>query len=194
MILPNFQAAIAASSPFPHMRVPEILTPEAGDRILRWFRSGAPWRLRVESFYEQHEFSLLATDLDTQVGELISAEFVEKVRQDLQARFDVHASLILVDVAAHRLTAGQTIRVHNDYLGDSETHRLLIQLNDGWSADHGGLLMLFADGIPESLAAVVMPTHLSGFAFEISPISYHAVSSIKDGERYTVVYTFRKQT
>jgi Rps23 Pro-64 3,4-dihydroxylase Tpa1-like proline 4-hydroxylase len=192
MIQPNFQLAAASSTPFPHVRVPGILTAEAAERILYWLQSDAPWKLRVESFYEQHEFSLLAADLDLEVAELVSLAFVDHVRREMRALFAIQGELILVDVAAHRLTAGQTIRIHNDYLGDNESHRLLIQLNNGWNSERGGLLMLFADSTPESLKTIVMPTHTSGFAFEISPISYHAVSSIKDGERYTLVYTFRK--
>ena len=193
-MLPNFQHATASSEPFPHVRVPLILSPEEADRILRWLETRAPWTLRVESFYEQHEFSLLATHLDTEVADLVSSAFVDEVRRELQARFAVEGSLKLVGIGAHRLTAGQTIRIHNDYLDDEETHRLLIQLNDGWNIDHGGLLMLFADGTVESVKTVVAPIHASGFAFEISPTSYHAVSSIKGGERYTLVYTFRRPT
>lgn len=191
MILPSFQLATTSKEPFPHVRVPKILAASAADRALYWLRSQAPWKLRVESFYEQHEFSLLAADLSPEVAELTSPKFIDEVRHELETRFGTSSSLMLVDIAAHRLTSGQTIRVHNDYLGDNETHRLLIQLNDGWSSGRGGLLMLFANSAPESLKAVVMPTHASGFAFEISPVSYHAVSTINDGERYTLVYTFR---
>jgi Rps23 Pro-64 3,4-dihydroxylase Tpa1-like proline 4-hydroxylase len=192
MMLPTFDQAQAASEPFPHIRVPGILTRESADRVLLWLQTRAPWVLRIESFYEQHEFSLLAFDLDPEVRDLVSTDFVDKVRCELQARFSIGDDLVLVDVGAHRLTVGQTIRIHNDYLADQETHRLLIQLNDGWNVERGGLLMLFADDTPESVRSVVMPNHASGFAFEISPISYHAVSSIKDGERYTLVYTFRR--
>jgi Rps23 Pro-64 3,4-dihydroxylase Tpa1-like proline 4-hydroxylase len=193
-MLPIFQYAKASSEPFPHIRVPGILEAGVADRVLRWLQARAPWTLRVESFYEQHEFSLLATDLGPEIAELVSPTFVDEVRRELQARFVVEGDLALVDVGAHRLTSGQTIRIHHDYLDDQETHRLLIQLNDGWSVERGGMLMLFADKAPESLKSVIMPTHASGFAFEISPSSYHAVSSIKDGERYTLVYTFRRQS
>jgi Rps23 Pro-64 3,4-dihydroxylase Tpa1-like proline 4-hydroxylase len=155
-------------------------------------QTSAPWALRVESFYEQHEFSLLTSNLNPEVADLVSTAFVGEVRRELQARFSIDGELVLVDVGAHRLTAGQTIRIHNDYIGDQETHRLLIQLNDGWSVERGGLLMLFEDDKPESVKSMVMPTHGSGFAFEISSCSYHAVSSIRDGERYTLVYTFRR--
>ncbi|AWN42514.1 cyclophane-containing peptide 2OG-Fe(II) oxygenase YhhC [Methylobacterium durans] len=192
MMLPTFQRARTSADPFPHLRVPGILAREAADRVLRWLKTRAPWTLRVESFYEQHEISLLAAELDPEVAALVSPAFVEAVRRELRSRFALGDELVLVDIGAHRLTSGQTIRIHNDFLGGAETHRLLIQLNDGWSAERGGLLMLFADEAPESLRSVVMPTHASGFAFEISPASFHAVSSIKDGERYTLVYTFRR--
>ena len=192
-MLPIFSGAKPSADPFPHMRVPSILEAEAAGRVLDWLKTRAPWVLRVESFYEQYEFSLLAADLDGGMEALVAPAFMEAVRDELRARFGVDDELALVDVAAHRLTSGQTIRIHNDYLDSGEeTHRLLIQLNDGWSAERGGLLMLFGDDKPESLKSIVMPTHASGFAFEISPVSFHAVSSIKSGERYTLVYTFRR--
>lgn len=188
---PSFDTAITTALPFPHFHVPRILEPEDADRALAWLRDRAPWSLRVESFYEQHEFSLQSTRLDPEVAALASPPFVEAIRGALVARFGVARGLDLVDISAHRLTPGQTIRVHNDFIDGEETHRLLIQLNDGWSAERGGLLMLFGDSRPESVRRIVVPTHGSGFAFEISPVSYHAVSSIRDGERYTLVYTFR---
>ncbi|MEN3230234.1 2OG-Fe(II) oxygenase [Methylorubrum rhodesianum] len=192
MTLPAFALTRTSSDPFPHFKVSGILSPGEADRALDWLRHRAPWILRVESFYEQHEFSLLSTELGAEIAGLVSPPFIEAVRTELRERFGCDGGLTLVDVSAHRLTAGQTIRIHNDFIGGEETHRLLIQLNDGWDAGRGGLLMLFAGEAPESLRHVVMPTHGSGFAFEISPASYHAVSSIKAGERYTLVYTFRR--
>lgn len=192
MILPTFEGARLVADPFPHMRVDRILAPDAAGQALAWLRERAPWALRVESFYEQHEFSLLAAELGPEVEELVSAAFIDAARTVIQKRFDVSEGLTLVDVSAHRLTSGQTIRIHNDFLDGQETHRLLIQLNDGWDADRGGLLMLFAGEAPESLRHVIMPTHASGFIFEISPTSFHAVSSIRSGERFTLVYTFQR--
>lgn len=194
MTVPAFSRVRTSADPFPHMRVSGILQPEEADRALAWLRDCAPWNLRVESFYEQHEFSLLAAELGPEIAGLASRDFVDAVRAELQDRFEVDGGLSLVDVSAHRLTAGQTIRIHNDFLDGEESHRLLIQLNDGWDAERGGLLMLFAEDAPESLRHVVMPTHSSGFAFEISARSFHAVSSIKSGERYTLVYTFRSRS
>lgn len=193
MTIPTFDRVRASADPFPHFRVSDILSTDQADCALAWLRDCAPWALRVESFYEQHEFSLLSTELGPGIADVASPGFIKAVGAELRKRFEVEDDLELVDVSAHRLTAGQTIRIHNDFLGGSETHRLLIQLNDGWDAARGGLLMLFAGEAPEALRHVVMPTHASGFAFEISPTSFHAVSSIRDGERYTLVYTFRRR-
>src|SRR5712672_1795122 len=53
---------VSSSEPFPHFAIPAILVPAVADRVLAWFQDNAPWRLRVESFYEQYEFSLISDD------------------------------------------------------------------------------------------------------------------------------------
>ena len=44
-----------------------------------------------------------------------------------------------VDVTAHKLVAGQTIRIHNDYLPEGESHRLLLQLTEAGNPNTGGI-------------------------------------------------------
>jgi Rps23 Pro-64 3,4-dihydroxylase Tpa1-like proline 4-hydroxylase len=191
-MMPVLDNATRSTIPFPHLRVADILSRNEADRILRWFKDEAPWKLTITDFYEQYEFSLLHTPLFPGMERLIAPSFTETISAALERLFELSRKLKLVGVSAHKLTPGQTIRVHNDFLGAEETHRLLIQLNDGWEVTQGGLLMLFASEVPESLESIVLPTHASGFAFEISPKSFHAVSTINAGERYTLVYTFRR--
>lgn len=182
---------VRSGEPFPHLAIPAILSPAAADRVLTWLQTDAPWRLRIESFYEQYEFSLVSEDASAIGGELAGQDIVEAARTLVREHFAIRGDLALVDVSAHKLTPGQTIRIHNDWIGGEETHRVLIQLNDGWSIDCGGLLMLFGSRAPEDVRAIIEPTHGSGFVFEISDRSFHAVSTIKTGERFTLVYTFR---
>jgi Rps23 Pro-64 3,4-dihydroxylase Tpa1-like proline 4-hydroxylase len=182
---------VRSGEPFPHLAIPAILAPAVANRVLAWFQSDAPWRLRVESFYEQYEFSLVSEDGSAISRELAGEDVVEAARTLISDHFMINGDLALIDVSAHKLTPGQTIRIHNDWIGGEETHRVLIQLNDGWSVNHGGLLMLFGSRAPEDVRSVVEPTHGSGFAFAISDRSFHAVSTIKSGERFTLVYTFR---
>jgi Rps23 Pro-64 3,4-dihydroxylase Tpa1-like proline 4-hydroxylase len=193
MIRPEFTGATISKTPFPHMRVPAILSAEFAASALNWLEREAPWRLRVEDFYEQEEFSLLNSQLGQGIAFLAEPSFVEEMRDVIRARFELDVAPSLIEISAHRLTPGQTIRIHNDFIDGEETHRLLIQLNDGWVSEKGGLLMLFGSSTPESVHSIVLPEHRTGFAFEISPRSFHAVSQIKHGERYTVVYSFRAQ-
>ena len=96
----------------------------------------------------------------------------------------------LVEVTAHKLVPDQTIRVHNDYIVGGESHRLLLQLNRGWEPSNGGYLMFFGGPEPETVSEVIEPINGSVQAFSISPRSYHAVSTVHRGERFTVVYSF----
>lgn len=137
MTLPTFERAIVSSDPYPHARIPSILSKVDADHVLEWLKAKAPWALRVEDFYEQHEFSLQNSELDG-IEFLMADKFVRYARSEMERCFGVQGALELVDVSAHRLTSGQTIRIHNDFIGDEETHRLLIQLN--------------GDGMPNAVA------------------------------------------
>jgi Rps23 Pro-64 3,4-dihydroxylase Tpa1-like proline 4-hydroxylase len=186
--------SVLVLTPFPHFQTPEFLDEVLSTEILRWFHQAAPWNLRIESFYEQYEFSLLSTDVPASIQIFIHNDFVDYVRTILEAGLGAESPLKLVDIAAHRLVPGQTIRIHNDYLAGQETHRFLIQLNDGWSVEKGGLLILFSSHSPEDVVAVYEPMHRSGFGFRISEKSFHAVSTIRDGDRFTLVYTFSESS
>ena len=190
-MMPMFEGASAATAPFPHAVVPAILAKADADAALAWLETDAPWQLRVASFYEQYEFSLTGLNIPSRVRGLTDPVFVEALRDFLRGSVGAVGDLELADICAHKLVSDQTIRVHNDFIGDEETHRILVQLNSGWDVGNGGILMLFSSDRPEDVFSVVMPTHGSGFAFEISERSFHAVSTIKTSERYTLVYTFR---
>lgn len=180
----------ARQEPFPHSTAMSALPAELCEALLRWFEADAPWRLRTASFYEQWEIYLHAADLPLDVRSVVSDEVAAKLSTGLL--LPIGASLPhLTEVTAHKLLPGQTIRIHNDHLEDGETHRILVQLNRGWSDEQGGLLMLFDGASASDVRRIVRPLHGSSFAFEISPRSFHAVSTIASGERYTLVYSFR---
>lgn len=188
---PRFDGASAVAAPFLHASIPAILSSREATTVLTWLKIGAPWSLRTESFYEQYEFSLLDAAMPDEVRGLVALHFIDSLRSFLQDNLGAPAQLDLVDASGHKLVPGQTIRLHNDFIGNEETHRVLIQLNDGWSAEKGGILMLFNSERAEDVACAFLPDHGSGFAFEISSRSFHAVSTIRSSERFTLVYTFR---
>jgi Rps23 Pro-64 3,4-dihydroxylase Tpa1-like proline 4-hydroxylase len=112
----------------------------------------------------------------------------------LMAQFFSIDSTGYVRTTAHRILAGGALSPHVSHI--RFTHRLVVQLNREWNLEYGGLLCLHA-GNPyasqDPLRKSVMPIHRSGFAFEISPRSFHSVTPVPHGRRYTLSYTFYPQ-
>jgi Rps23 Pro-64 3,4-dihydroxylase Tpa1-like proline 4-hydroxylase len=182
----------ARSEPFPHAVSASFLDPALATQVLEWLETEAPWKLRIEDFYEQHELELSEDTLPAHLHRLVATETLEDYVEVMVAPITL-GNVRLVEATAHKLSGGQSIRVHNDYIGGEETHRLLVQLNRGWADENGGFLMLFSSSSADDLARIIRPVHGSAVAFEISPVSYHAVSPTVRGERYTLVFSFRRQ-
>jgi len=181
--------AVSRLEPFRHVTCREFLPTALLEETLSWMQEDAPWKLRIESFYEQWELHLSPEILPPQLQELLAPEAIANIERRLVRPIEA-GRVRFVEATAHKLVAGQIIRIHNDYLDEGETHRVLFQLNRGWRDEQGGLLMLFGSESPEDVRRVVRPTHGSAFAFEISPSSFHAVSRIAGGNRFTMVYSF----
>jgi Rps23 Pro-64 3,4-dihydroxylase Tpa1-like proline 4-hydroxylase len=175
--------------PFRYSLIPRALESGVGKALLDWLETDAPWSLRIAEFYEQHEFTVSSEVLPTHLRELFSASALDSLREHVAQVFGVQLAE-RIDVTAHRLTKGQRIRIHNDYIPGHESHRLLIQLNRGWSDENGGALMLFNGEGPTDVHRVLRPVHNSGILFEISRNSLHAVTPIHRGERFTLVVSF----
>jgi Rps23 Pro-64 3,4-dihydroxylase Tpa1-like proline 4-hydroxylase len=189
MTLAIIEAELRAA-PFPHATHQALLPTQLCDAALDWMETTATWELRIASFYEQWELHLETDALPSGLRPLLSTGTVDHLHALLLAPLTTK-HLTLTEVTAHKLVAGQTIRIHNDYLENGETHRLLVQLNRGWEDPQGGLLMFFGSASPEDVRRILRPTHGSAVAFPISPQSFHAVSTIQSGHRYTLVYSFK---
>lgn len=182
-------AASLERHPFEHCSVPCALGEVESEAVLAWLETSAPWRLKVASFYEQYEFSLLDCELPPAIDALLGGPIVEAVRSKVEAIFGTRLG-DRCDVTAHKLVRGQRIRIHNDYILGQETHRVLVQLNRGWVDENGGILMLFASDDAVDIVKAFRPQHDTGFAFAIGPTSHHAVTPIVSGDRYTLVFSF----
>jgi hypothetical protein len=175
--------------PFKHFLIENSIDLDAQNQYLTWLEESAPWQLIETDFYEQYEFSLLQQSFPEPIAQLATTSTLNNLRSYVSTLFN-STLLERVDVTAHKLIPGQTIRVHNDFIPGEETHRVLIQLNRDWKDDFGGYLMLFSGPEPDKLSKVISPKSGSIQGFEISQDSHHAVSTIHKGERYTIVYSF----
>lgn len=177
------------SVPFDYFVGFNIFEDESSLKILDWLENKAPWQLVKKDFYEQYEFNFIDAQLPTYLSFLNEFNSLAFIKSSMEDLFNTHLSK-KIDFVAHKLIKGQTIRIHNDFIEGQETHRLLIQLNRGWALENGGFLMFFNSSDPTDVHRVILPAHNSITGFKISPASNHAVSTIKEGERYTLVYSF----
>jgi len=176
-------------SPFPYFIAGKGLTDEASMLLLDWFQSEAPWNLVEAEFYEQYEFNLHEVNLPVAVKPVLQICSLLRIKNFVEATFKVQLT-DRIDLTAHKLLLGQKIRIHNDFIPGAETHRVLIQLNRGWNDANGGLLMFFNSEEASDIHRAFRPLHNSCVAFAISERSFHAVSTIRASERYTLVYSF----
>lgn len=184
---PDLSLRIVNEEPFRYATFSECLATSLSGDILAWFEHDAPWRLKRTDFYEQYEFSCWDSTSPI-ASHLTSSRVLEVVRSEMMKVFG-RTFEEPISVVAHKLLEGQRIGIHNDYLVGEESHRLVIQLNHGLSDDHGGFLMIFNSDDPADIARIMRPVHVSGFAFEISPASFHAVSEVHGGVRYSLIYS-----
>lgn len=177
------------SKPFDYLVSSHALRDDISTSLLAWFETDAPWKLVETDFYEQFEFSLWDADVPAPLLILREPAFLTQLRTKFEDLWDVKFGED-VDVAAHKLIPGQRIRLHNDFIDGESTYRLLIQLNRGCQDEDGGLLLLFNSSDPADIHKAFRPIHNSAIGFVVSPTSNHAVSLIRGGERFTLVYSF----
>lgn len=179
-------------TPYPYFKGLANLSKGKLQEILQWLETEEIWKRINADFYNQYEFSLLDVALPSNIEFLAGETFVNSLVNYAESYFQTHLQ-DKVDVVAHKLVSGDTIKIHNDYIKDHESHRILFQFNRDWDTKNGGFLMTFTDSNPESIYEVISPEHGSVFGFEISEKSHHAVSTVHTGLRFTIVYSFYKK-
>ena len=177
------------TEPFPYSVVSKTFPSSLSLDILDWLESETSWKLVETDFYEQYEFSLLDIDLPERLSFFSDPASLQAIKNKFEGLFGVSLK-DKFDMVAHKLVPGQSIRIHNDFIPGSETHRFTVQFNRGLEDDWGGWFVLFDSSNPADIHKIFRPTHNSALGFAISENSHHAISPICDGERYTMVFSF----
>lgn len=185
----NFADVESRTEPFDYFVLTETFGEAESFEILDWLETSAPWKLVEADFYTQYEFDFEGIKLPERISFLYAKYFLDYLIEKFEDLFLVELER-RIDLTAHKLTAGHTIRLHNDFLPGQETHRFIVQLNRGWRDENGGFLILFSSPNPSHIHRVIRPVHNSAVGFTISEKSNHAVSTVHEGERYTLVYSF----
>ena len=166
-----------------------FLDKRAEHELLSWLEAGAPWRLVEADFYQQYEFRMFDACLPASLAWLVSPDELGCLRNEFGRALGCRLSERM-DFVAHKLMPGQRIAVHNDHILGGETHRLTVHLNRGLQDSEGGFMMLFDDVAGNEVHRILRPVPCTAIGFEIGSTSYHAVSRLHSGERYTLVYSF----
>ena len=186
-IAPNFSWARSYEQPYRHVWIPRLFPSTSNDRIVDWLEQVLPWKFIENKLYRQFEFSLQDISPPADLEFLLADDTLAAMMKWLREEFDL-PEIESTDVVAHWLERGHCIGIHNDYRKDGETLRLLLQFSRKLT---GGVTMLFRNQSPDSVCRLFQPIHGTGIALAISEISYHAVSKVQDGQRFTLVYSFR---
>jgi Rps23 Pro-64 3,4-dihydroxylase Tpa1-like proline 4-hydroxylase len=189
----RFDNAAVTARPFPHFEAEDFLDVPLADALLTWFEEKANWQVRKLVGYAGYsDISLMPVDLPRGIDALVLPETFSYLRSCMGKFFKIEPEGY-VRVTAHRLLAGASLRPHTDLAPLRFTHRLIVQLNRGWTHDNGGLLCI-ADSerscSEKKSPKLITPTHNNAFAFEVSERSFHSVTQVVKGERYTLSYTF----
>ncbi len=189
----RFDDAVVCPRPYPHFETANFIDPQTADPLLAWLAQEAKWQSQKLDGYDGYsDLALGSNDLPSHLKTLLAPDFLSDLRFSMGRFFEMEAEGY-VRVTAHRLLPGSSLKPHCDVSPIHFTHRLLVQLNRGWTRENGGLLCIF-DGDPSAKKTkkqkLIVPAHRSAFAFEISRRSFHSVTPVLAGERYTLSYTF----
>ena len=163
------------------------------DLLLDWLEGTDYWVLSRRSFYEQYDFDLALKSMPKSVAWVRDPIFLKQLLLECEAMFSVPL-FSGVSICAHKLIARQSIGVHNDRPSVDnglETHRLILQLNRADTPVSGGILCLHGSSPDRPIIKELTPVHNSAVGVEFSGISYHSVSPVTSGARYSVIFTFR---
>lgn len=182
-----------SQSPYPHLIANECLNPSLAEALLEWFEKEAAWKLnKVNRFYEVHDLDLTATPFPEHLSVMRQPRLYNVVRRILERQMCVRLSRS-VHVMVQKMTQGQYIKTHTDWSEGGPAHRFVVQLNRGWKRSQGGLLVMLPKLNAHASSRgsqTYVPVHCSGIGFEISERSYHAVTPVKSGERYSMVFSY----
>ena len=148
------------------------------------------WIEAKKSFYIQREENLRLNKYYQNIfSKDICIEIIEKMELFFDEKFEHE-----FEITAHQMLDGDYIGIHTDSNPYGESHRLTLMLNDSWDLDQGGILLALNGNSLKDIRDAWLPIANTGFIFEISESSYHAVTPIKGNvPRYSIIFTFKKR-
>lgn len=181
----------AAASGFCHVAA---ALPVAGhDTLARWLRKRRPWKSTDGGFYRSDEWGVSGgAELPEEGPGDAPAPIWRCWAERCAARLFGEPLVLHEPIALHRLLPGHGVGIHTDQpLPGEETHRIVITFCEPRAPAAGGHFVLLDGDRPQDAFALIPLRTNAAVAFRLGKASYHAVTSVRAGARYSVVMSFR---
>ncbi len=195
-MLGDLSRASVERSPFAHMYTRQMLDLASQESLLSWFEQEAKWAQRSQpGFYDTLDTQVSQETLTPELRWLCGQQWVHGLRDVLSTKLQIPLG-DRASVMAFKMIAGYRMGIHTDYGPLGQICRIFFHLNRGWDSRDGGWLMLFAEEKPLDgrCQRIVLPESGGAFAFHVSERSFHAVSPVERGDRFTLSYSFYTKT
>lgn len=176
--------------PFPILRWLGAFTRTEHEALLEWLTQRERWLTTDGGFYCADVFGL--SD-DAEVPQTLASKLGDSSWAEALAanafgeRLQLHGP-----IALHRMRPGHGIGIHSDRPEPGEeTHRIVITICASLPNCAGGHFVLL-DGTGAATARVLLPLQSNAaLAFRLEPNSYHAITTMRNGIRFSIVMSFR---
>lgn len=172
-----------------------VLPERAAGAVERLAKTESGWALNEKWFLSKHDVVWARQIFGEpqpakQIAELVALLDIGK--QLIEQRYNAIVGTRF-EIKATKMLTGQAVGVHNDSpdgaRGRTEGYRLLFYPNREYADSDGGHLFFYASDKGPVIGGV-RPVFNSGVLMRLSDFSYHAVSRVNDGVRYTVAFLY----
>jgi hypothetical protein len=183
-------------SPYPHAAGRRLFAPTLAARWLSLLEAIPRWRPAVAAFYAAEATAIepasLSLELGPELAALIDDRGLRRLERAASALFGRPLALH-GPIVAHRMTCDHAIGVHSDAPAPGEeTHRIVILVaRDPRPAGGGHFVLLEAPAVDRARRLLPL-AHNSAVAFALDARSYHAVTRVTAGHRFSLVLSFAK--
>jgi hypothetical protein len=179
-----------------HVLLDHILTDPEAQTIERLVKGETAWSLNEKHFLSKHDVVWAQHDLGKRqsIHEVAELEILLGIGKSLIEKTYNTVVGTRFEIKATKMVMGQRVDIHNDSpdgaRGRTESHRLLYYPNRDYADSDGGHLLFYSDSNACAIIDGVRPTFNSGVLMRLSDHSYHAVSRVMNGVRYTVAFLY----
>jgi hypothetical protein len=185
--------------PFQHGTIQQVFNIETARALSEWIGAASTWKECDSAVPARRTFYWNSDGAPGPIRDTLTPGLMQSLRDRVEELFGRRFSTTFT-VSANRYSAGHGIKIHNDYFpapGSHPfffTHRLIVYLSPGGDASSGGLLGIFAGDKPQDRVRTIVPTFNSASVMAMGPRSFHAVSAVRAGTRYSIGFSFTNTT